>query len=535
LNRKYKYGLFSGILFAITWNHYFPALSLFFSFIPLLFVLSYLKSTFIEFFKIALLAFIIFHLGSVWWIYKSSIPGFIAVITLNSLFMASVMSLFYIVYTKWNKYFAYFALIVFWLSFEFFHYHWEISWPFMNLGNWLGQMPGWIQWYEYTGVAGGTLWILLVNIFLFESGDLFFQNKKKASGILIIFTIILLIIPIILSNQLISEPDKNKNELSILIVQPDINPYTEKYNRNLFKKQINEQIEMAKENINPQTQLIIYPETSFPLYLNSDSLLSDKNIKKIKSIGSQVKTVGYSRSFVTDGLTRQFINGLDPTPNIDVIAGLYTYRINKNDTLYYNTSVNLSSQENYTLYNKSKLVPAVEKTPFASYFDFLRNINVNFGGITSSLGISKQRKVFKTRNAFVAPVICYESVYGEFVTQFVKNEAEIIAVITNDAWWGDTPAYEQILMHSQIRAIETRRSVVRSANTGISCLIDKYGTIKNALPKDKKAILPVLADKNNSVTFYVKNGDFIGRYSVYVSVMILLFLGLTFIVSYCKE
>ncbi|RLD71806.1 MAG: apolipoprotein N-acyltransferase, partial [Bacteroidetes bacterium] len=461
--KNYKFGLLSGILFGLSWNSYFPVLSLFLAFIPLLYTRKYLKVTFIDFFNISFFAFIIFHLATVWWISKSSIPGFIAVITLNSLFMASVMGLFYLIYAKLNKYLAYFSFVVFWLSFEFFHFHWEISWPFMNLGNWFGQTPNLVQWYEYTGVSGGTLWILLINILLFESADLFFQHKKRTAIIILGFSIVLLISPIYISNQIISEPKKNGKSISILLVQPNINPYTEKYETSLFKNQINEQIQLVKDNINSQTELIIYPEASFPLFLNQDSLFSDKDLNRLQNL-------------------------VDTNSKIDIIAGLFTYDLIKTDTIYYNTAIHLSSNKNYTLYFKSKLVPAVEKTPFANYFKFLKNLNVNFGGITSSLGVSNQRTVFKTSNVIIAPVICYESVYGELVTEFVKNGAEIITVMTNDAWWGNTPAYNQILMHSKLRAIETRRTVIRSANTGISCLIDKNGIIKNTMPKNKKAV-----------------------------------------------
>lgn len=501
LKGNYKYGLFSGILFALSWNTYFPAVSLFLALIPLLYLQKYLKPGFIEYFNTSLLAFVLFHLGTVLWIYKSSILGFVAVITLNSLFMASVMGLFYIVSTKWNKYLAYLSLVVFWLSFEFLHYHWEISWPFMNFGNWLGQIPEWIQWYEYTGVSGGTLWILLVNILLFMSGDLFFQNKKIVGGIMIISCIFLLVFPITISYQLFPEPLENNKKVSVLIVQPNINPYTEKYNSSLFEKQIVEQIQMAEENINSKTQLIIFPEASFPLYLNKDSLFANDNINEITRLTKLNKGAG-------------------------IIFGLYTYKIDEYDTLYSNTAVYLNSEADYSLYNKSKLVPAVEKTPFASYFQFLKDLNVDFGGITSSLGVSDSRNVFVTKDVNIAPVICYESVYGEFVAEFVKNGAEIITVITNDAWWGNTPAYDQILMHSCLRAIETSRSVIRSANTGVSCLIDKYGAIKNVLPINEKLVLSVLAEKDNEITFYVKNGDFIGRFAVYVSVVILLLFGL---------
>jgi apolipoprotein N-acyltransferase len=415
--------------------------------------------------------------------------------------MASVMTLYHYTTTKLGQYWGYLSLIVFWPAFEFLHFHWEVSWPFMNLGNWLGQITVIIQWYEYTGVLGGTLWILLVNILLFESSSFFYRKKNCPAAVLIIASILLIISPIIFSYKILNKQTKTKEQISALIIQPNINPYTEKYNSSLFEQQIKEQIETAKENVNEKIQLIIYPEASFPMFLHKDSLFVNKDIIELQKITQNNK-------------------------DLNIIAGLYTYELQNNDSLYYNTAVCLNQEGFYATHNKSKLVPAVEKTPFADYFRFLKNRNVDFGGITSSLATSSGQTIFRTKQANIATLICYESVFGEYVSSFVKNSAEILTVTTNDAWWGNTPAYKQILMHSQLRAIETRRSVVRSANTGISCLIDKYGVIQNALPINKKAVLSVLAEKNHKLTFYVKYGDYLGRLSVYVSAVVLLVLGL---------
>ena len=415
--------------------------------------------------------------------------------------MASAMTLYHYTTTKLGQYWGYLSLIVFWPAFEFLHFHWEVSWPFMNLGNWLGQITIIIQWYEYTGVLGGTLWILLVNILLFESSSLFYRKKNCPAAVLIIASILLIISPIIFSYKILNKQTKAKEQISALIIQPNINPYTEKYNSSLFEQQIKEQIETAKENVNEKIQLIIYPEASFPMFLHKDSLFVNKDIIELQKITQNNK-------------------------GTNIIVGLYTYELQNNDSLYYNTAVCLNQEGFYAMHNKSKLVPAVEKTPFADYFRFLKNRNVDFGGITSSLALSSKQTFFRTKQANIATLICYESVFGEYVSSFVKNGAEILTVTTNDAWWGNTPAYKQILMHSQLRAIETRRSVVRSANTGISCLIDKYGVIKNALPINKKAVLSVLAEKNHKLTFYVKYGDYLGRLSVYVSAVVLLVLGL---------
>lgn len=498
---NYRYGLLSGFLFALSWNAYLPAISLFVAFTPLLYLQKNKKLSSSELFMVSLLAFILFHLATVWWIYKSSFVGFIAVILLNSLFMASVMALYQYAAAKLGRYWGYLSFIAFWSAFEFFHFHWEVSWPFMNLGNWLGQRTEVIQWYEYTGVLGGSLWILLVNVLLFETFSLFSDKKPKTAAIILLFNISLIAIPLFISSELLNKPRPKGEQITVLIIQPNIDPYTEKYNPDLFAHQIKQQIETAKDNISKKTQLIVYPEASFPLFLNKDSIFADKDIIKLQ------QTAQSNRS-------------------LNIIVGLYTYGLQNKDTLYYNTVVCLNIDKLYATHNKSKLVPAVEKTPFAKYFKFLKNWNVNFGGITSSLATSNEQTVFKTKQVNIAPLVCYESVYGEYVGLFVKNGAEIITLSTNDAWWGNTPAYKQILMHSQLRAIETRRSVVRSANTGISCMIDKCGTIKSSLPKNKKAVLSVLAEKNKRLTFYTQNGNYLGRFSVYVTAVILFILGL---------
>ncbi|OQY05565.1 MAG: apolipoprotein N-acyltransferase [Bacteroidetes bacterium 4572_117] len=490
---KYKFSLLSGVFFALSWNSYFPAISLFFAFAPLFYFQNQFKPRFIDYFNVAFISFVIFHLGTVWWIYKSSIPGFFAVIILNSLFMALALSLHYLVTIRFGKHIGYLSFIGFWLTFEFLHYHWEISWPFMNLGNWLGQIPEWVQWYEYTGILGGTLWILLVNIFLYEAVKHMIKDRKGIYVLLLIISILLLIIPIYFSYNLKPKKTKNSKPIQILIIQPNIDPYTEKYKPILFEQQINEQINLMKKNASPKTQLVIFPETSFPLYIDKDSLPTNKNIQNIRS----------------------------NKPNLNIILGLFTYGINNADTTYYNTAICLNPDEGHASYQKSKLVPAVERTPFSGYFKFLKHWNVNFGGINSTLGTSRHREVFKTKDVNIAPVICYESVYGEFTSEFVRNGADLIAVITNDAWWDGKTSYEQILMHSQLRAIETRRQIVRSANSGISCLIAETGAVIENLQKNKKATLSVSAQKKHILTFYVKYGDFIGLYSLYISAIIL--------------
>ena len=103
----------------------------------------------------------------------------------------------------------------------------------------------------------------------------------------------------------------------------------------------------------------------------------------------------------------------------------------------------------------------------------------------------KERTVFKhkTENLKVGPIICYESIYGSFVTEYIRKGADFLAIITNDAWWGNTAGHRQLLSYSRLRAIENRRSIVRSANTGISAIINRKGELINYLPYNHEGLL----------------------------------------------
>src|SRR5690606_7088837 len=113
--------------------------------------------------------------------------------------------------------------------------------------------------------------------------------------------------------------------------------------------------------------------------------------------------------------------------------------------------------------------------------------------------------------------------YGEFVTGYVKKGANFLAIITNDAWWSDTQGHKQHLSYASLRDIETRKSVARSANTGISAFINEKGEIVKQLGYNKKGTLTSKISVNDKETFYVKYRDYIARISVLFAALILLF------------
>jgi apolipoprotein N-acyltransferase len=192
---------------------------------------------------------------------------------------------------------------------------------------------------------------------------------------------------------------------------------------------------------------------------------------------------------------------------------------------FYNSALKMQSNSQHEFYHKSKLVVGVENMPYKSFFKpVLGEFLIDLGGTVSSRVTQKERTVFnhKTEDLKVGPIICYESIYGSFVTEYIRKGADFLAIITNDAWWGNTAGHRQLLSYSRLRAIENRRGIVRSANTGISAIINKKGELINYLPYNHQGLLHGYFSPAKKITFYTQYGDYIARLSFLT--MILVFL-----------
>ena len=146
------------------------------------------------------------------------------------------------------------------------------------------------------------------------------------------------------------------------------------------------------------------------------------------------------------------------------------------------------------------------------------------GGTKWGYGIQKKRTCFThpSLNQKAGPIICYESVFGSFITGYVRNGAQALFIITNDGWWKNTNGYKQHLYYASLRAIETRRPVARAANTGISCIIDIRGrrtaeSVWWTQTTVKGEIIP-----ETRITPYVRYGDWLLKMAAIVSAILLL-------------
>jgi apolipoprotein N-acyltransferase len=507
--------LASGLLLFAAWPVSPATLLIFFAWAPLLWLESKVNSR-KKFFGLTYITMLTWNLSTTWWIWNASPPGGVAAFLANSLLMCIPWWGFKVV-KKWlGEKMGYIALIAFWMSFEFIHLQdWGLSWPWLTLGNAFASAPDWVQWYEYTGISGGTLWILVSNIFVFT---LFKEYQEYGRSRKYFFTLggwlLILLLPIIFSNKKNREEINTGSGKNIVIIQPNIDPY-EKVSDAVgsFEAQLQKLIALSETVTDNNTVLVLWPETA----LYTSSRIDEKTLKE-----------NFFLSPLWAFLQRH--------PNTSLFTGVESFRQVDQPTKYsdefsglhyesYNGSVLLDSNGASAFYHKSMLVPGVETLPW--FLRFIANWFEKFGGTTAGYAKQKERTVLITKDSIkIAPSICYESIYGEFMSKYVRNGANLICIITNDGWWKNTPGHKQHMNYARLRAIETRTWVARSANTGISCFIDPYGEVINPQPWDTPAAirLEITIPFNKEKTFFVRHGDIPSRIMLCLSIGIILWL-----------
>jgi apolipoprotein N-acyltransferase len=512
--------ILGGVMLSIAWPEKGFAPFLFIGFIPFLFIEDYIlkhrdRYSTISVFQLVFPGLLLWNILTTWWIWNSTDFGAILAWVLNAMMMAATLYIFHfsrrVVPHKQNQ----FALIFFWISFEYFHHNWEGTWPWLSLGNGFASWYKWIQWYEYTGIFGGTLWIILVNILLYQV-IVNLINKENKGKILISATIaiLLIVLPVLQSYRLYNRYEEKPWPVDIVVVQPDIDPYNEQYT--LPPSQLLAiNLDLALKKLDADVDFIVSPESALQENIWEDRLDQSRSLSTLQSFLAGLPKAAY----VIGASTRYNFQ-----PGEKISATARKYRDSEGHYDSFNTAFYLDSTGLVRLHHKSKLTPGVEKMPFSRFLKPLENFAFNLGGTVGSLGVDKERTVFTrpSDSLKVAPVICYESVFGSYVTQYIRKGANLIFVITNDGWWGDTPGHRQHFTFSQLRAVETRRSVARSANTGISAFINQRGDVSQPTDYWVPGVIRQEINANDKITFYVKYGDYIARLSAFTAVFLLL-------------
>lgn len=489
-----------------------------------------------------LLAVFIWNATCSWWFFGVNEPlatrmvSGLAPMSVNSLLMLIPWWLKRVTRRMAGGRVAAIAFITYWLAIERLHHGWDLQWPWFSIGNVFGTQPHWIQWYEVTGMLGGSLWVLLVTFFLHRAIIAWKVARRPVLFNASVAAVLLVVPPSVSIWRFNNIRTDDGPAIEAVVVQPNIDPYSEKFGGMDPMRQLDRMLALARQVITDSTALVVFPETALqegatvdmsgpePVYKG----LWENAIDQARStIQLQRFQDRYPRTALLTGMSADelFPRGAVPLPAARPLfreEGLppgeqrwYTA---------YNAALFIPAQGPVEVYNKSKLVAGVELMPFESVLGQLDALSVDLGGVSGSLGKQEEREVLLDPSSGIklVPAICYESVFGEHVAAHVRNGGNLIAVITNDAWWGDTPGYRQHLTFSAIRAIETRRDVVRSANTGISCFVDRKGLIHQPtawwVPTAERRTVHL----NDELTFFVRHGDVVGRGAVVLSILSLI-------------
>jgi apolipoprotein N-acyltransferase len=189
----------------------------------------------------------------------------------------------------------------------------------------------------------------------------------------------------------------------------------------------------------------------------------------------------------------------------------------------HNCAIQLSDTGDIPIYYKSKLVPGPEIFPYKKLLPFLKPIIDKMGGTAAGLATQKNREAFQSGKHKIAPVICYESIYGDYMRGYFDDGAQAIFIMTNDGWWDNTLGYIQHCYIGALRAIEFRKSIARSANSGISCTIDQMGRIHYPTKYGVEASLTSSILFNDFVSFYQRFGDMIAYLAILSTILIIVF------------
>jgi len=485
--RPLALALVGGLALILCWPPFSAFPIHFICFVPLLALAQTPQAKSIRtMFLLSSFVFAIWGIGTLYWIAKASVFSCLGAILIHTTVSAAVFTL-WLAATQYFTRLAKNKTLITWLSYALFCFSWVtlesakerlLNFPWLNLGMSLASHPQFIQFYEVTGPYGGTLFLLVSNILLFES---------LASGrrsVVTRFAAVIWVTGLLgFSVYRYYSVNDYASPVEVRVVQGRSTFF--KPSGKPQPKLLDSLIALSAKNAARNTEFFIWPESAFEPWhaVNEDSLEGSSGIEKIRAF-------------------------LVPYWHGNVIFGALTYKTDSKhaaDTLWYNSAVCLSADQRIQVYHKQRLVPGSEgmvfglSQAFSSRGSFGRYLNEG----------TSQNNFYARSGIGTAPVICFESAFSEDVTRKVSSGVQFISVITNDAWWGRTSGTYQHLAYARLLAIENRRWVLRSSLGGISAVIDTQGNVMSSLQSENSGVLQVAINAAEEPTYYTMHGDFL--------------------------
>lgn len=478
--------------------------------VPLLWISEQYSASRRDFWRMAgwtTLVMFLWTIVTCWWIWNSTPAGAIAAIIVTAVLPSVAVLFYHFVSKRAPRSLAYCSLVGAWIALEYFYLTTEASFPWLALGNGFANDIWAVQWYELTGVFGGSLWVLICNI-------LFFEALRSRSVRRAVAGVVAVVVPMVVSVAMLLGAEECDERVKISVVQPNFScwPIDQKYD---LPDEVQDSIFRALvEQCPSDSRYVLLPETA--LGANSAIWENDWSAAAIGNIRAVQATHLPEGSIITGASTLRLYPFGTAASETARVRGTMRYDV-------YNTALEFAPRDEFDVRHKIKLVVGAEKVPYPRLMSLISGLIVELGGSSGQLGVDPAPKNFGSEELPIGVAICYESVYGEFYSEFVRRGAKVMSVITNDGWWGKTSGHRQHFSYSRLRAIETRRSVARSANTGISGFIDPQGRVISSIGWDERGVLTAEVPVCTRLTLYTRYGDYVARLCCYLLLLCTLY------------
>ena len=493
-----------------------------FAFIPFLILTEKIES-YVRFFRYSYATFLFFVLISLYWVggfthFKDPylmIAG-IALFLWQPFFFTIPASLYYFVRKRVSNDISILTFPLIWVTFEWLYALGEFAFPWLSVGNTQTYNLLKIQFVDQTGVFGLSLWVLSINVLaFFFIRSISGYYSKSIRYVLLPVIVIVYIAPDFYGRQkIVSNSEKSdKAGITVGVVQPNVDPWNKWEGSKTFLgrwQQVLSYLDIIRENITESTDMVVLPESA--ILLNVPELFEQSNeIHRVVDSLNVTLLSGYAK------VLYYYDNSAPVSSNI--LKGTNIRYDSYNSILMFEPD-----SRKIQTYSKMRLVPFAERIPYADRVPFLIE-PLRWGVGISNWGMGRDSTLFKNDrlgSKFLS-MVCYESIFPEFVASFVNKGAEFLVFITNDSWWGNTSGARQHNQYAILRAIENRRWVVRCANGGISSFIDPMGRMYDKTEMYTEDFIQRQIEPLTMKTFYSQNGDWIARICASITMFIFLF------------
>jgi apolipoprotein N-acyltransferase len=484
-HRPWLLSISAGILLGLSFPPFDLPMLQFAAFI-LLFRVAELSYTWREMVIKLTAGFIIWNLITTYWLMMATVPGGTAAILANSLLMLiPFLVIRQLLKSNLHPITESVLIASAWGSYEFLHHQWELAWPWLSLGNAWSVLPDLIQYISVTGMLGTSFWVVAASVLIYRAlSSLRGTHFIYAALLLLVFPLLSIFFKVIYQEQ-------STETWEVAVIQPDLDSYMEYGGFQNADQLLTRLLELSDSVRTEHTDIILWPENALDTVIPRDNRFNTRITDSLDNWNTELITGA--------GLIEYYNTGNEPP----VIRGHH----NGLAYNFYNSAFHFSDDLLPDIYKKGKLVPVVERMPYASVLQKLDLFGWIHWGEYLGYGKGTEMNNFLTGKAQTPALICYDSVFPGWVRGFVLNGAGYLTIITNDGWWGNTSGHVQHFEYARLRAIEFRKWVVRSANNGISGIISPDGKVQLSTEYNEQTGFTFRIYPDDSLTFFAKFGN----------------------------